>query len=451
MSLNVSVENLGPCKKLLRIEVPVDRVNSTFEEITGAFQREAQLPGFRPGKVPRHLVARNFESRIADETRRKLADESFKQAAAQEKLRVIVTLGTEELSFGRGLPFSYTVTLEHAPEFSLPGYKGLHARRELTAVTDADVDRAINNLREQRAKYNDVHRAAQKGDVAVINYVGRCEGRSIKEFNPTAIGLTEKQNFWVLLADGSFIPGFTDQLIGASAGDKKTVTVTFPAEFVIKEVAGKTGEYDVEVVGIKEKELPAVNDEFAKAFGEQDVDGLNLGVRRALQTELEGRAKRAVRDQLLKQLLDVVQFDLPDSVVTSETRQLVYNVVNENQQRGVPQDQIESKKDEIYASAHSSARERVKAGFILNRIAETENIRVDQRELSQRVIALAEENNVTPEKMVKAIQERNAFPGIQQELLTLKVLDFLELHAALEDVAPATPSVPAATEAPAAS
>ena len=122
MSLNVSVENLGPCKKLLRIEVPVERVQAAFDLTTAKFQREAQLPGFRPGKVPRHLVVKSFDSRIIEETRRTLSEETFREAAQQERLRIIVTLGNEELSFGRGQPFSYTVTVEHAPEFPLPNY-----------------------------------------------------------------------------------------------------------------------------------------------------------------------------------------------------------------------------------------------------------------------------------------------------------------------------------------
>ena len=191
---------------------------------------------------------------------------------------------------------------------------------------------------------------------------------------------------------------------------------------------------------MKQKVLPAVDDEFAKGFGAPDVAALLQGIRRDLQNELDFRQKRAVRDQLLKQLLGQLSFELPESVVASETKNLVYNIVNENQQRGVGKDIIEAKKDEIFQSAQTSAKDRVKAAFILNRIAEAEKIGVDQREVSQRVVALAEQNNQTPEKMVKTLQERNAFPEIQQDILTGKVLDFIELNAAIADVAPAAPA-----------
>ena len=195
---------------------------------------------------------------------------------------------------------------------------------------------------------------------------------------------------------------------------------------------------------MKQKVLPEVNEDFAKSFGAPDLPGLLQGIRRDLQNELDFRQKRAVRDQLLKQLLDQVSFELPDSVVASETKNLVYNIVNENQQRGVAKEIIEAKKDEIFQSAQASAKDRVKAAFILNRIAEIEKISVDQREMSQRVVSLAQQNNQTPEKMVKVLQERNACPEIQQDILTGKVLDLIELKATIADVAPAPEPAPAA-------
>ena len=438
--VNVSVENLGPCKKLLRVEVSVEKVTKAFDEVTSQFTRQAQLPGFRPGKAPRHLVAKNFEPRIQEDTRRRLFEESYREAAQEQKLRILTTLDVEEQSFGRGQPFGYTVTLEHAPEFELPVYKGLTAKREVAAVTDADVERALTTLREQQVKYNEVTRPAQSGDVVVVHYTGTCEGKPLTDFNPTARGLTEKRDTWMLIAEGFFIPGFTEQLVGASSGDRRTVKVTFPAEFVIPEVIGKEGVYEVEVTSIREKILPELSDEFAKSLGAPDLEQLRQGVRRDLQNELNFRAKRAVRDQLLRQLLEPLTFDLPESVLATETRNLVYNIVNENQQRGISKELIEEKKNEIFQSAQNSARDRVKAAFVLNRIAEIEKIGVDRQEIAQRITLLAQQNQMAPDKMVKVLQERNAFPEIQQDILTGKVLDWLELNAKVEDVPAAAPA-----------
>ncbi len=444
--MNVSVENLGPCKKLLRVEVPVEKVNATFDAVTAEFQKAAQLPGFRPGKAPKHLITRSYEPRIVEETRKKLIEESFRAAAQQEKLNIVVTLDVEDQQFGRNQALQFTATVEVAPDFALPNYKGIAAKRELTVATEADVERALGILREQHAQYNDVDRPVQDGDVAVVNYTGTTDGKPLTDIAPTALGLTKKENFWVLIKTGSFLPGFTEPLVGAVKGDKRTVTVTLAEDFVHKELSGKTVVYEVEILGVKEKLLPVVDDAFAKQFGADVVATLLQGIRTDLQRELDFRQKRSVRDQIIKALSAQVEIELPESLVSNETRNLVYNVVNENQQRGVAKEFIEQKRDEIFTNAQVNARERVKTAFILNRIAAEEKLRVEDRDITQRVLQLAQQNNLTPEKMVKAIQERNAVNEIRQDILTGKVLDFLEINAAVEDVAAlpaATPAAPA--------
>jgi len=441
-TVNVSVEHLGPCKKLLRVEVPVEKVNAVFDEVTGQYQKAVQLPGFRPGKAPKHLITRSYEGRIVEEARKKLVDDAFRTAVQQEKLRVMVTLDVEEQQFGRNQSAQFTATVEIEPQFELPNYKGLTARRELVVVTDADVDRALGILREQNAAYNDVVRPLQEGDVAMINYTGTTDGQPLTAIAPTAVGLTKKENTWVLVKAGSFVPGFTEPLVGATAGEKRTVTVTLPSDFVHPELSGRTVVYEVEVLGVKEKVLPEVNDEFAKQFGAPDVAALMEGLRKDLQREYDMRQKRSVRDQLLKQLLAQVEMELPESVVAAETRALISNIVNENQQRGVSKEAVDSKRDEIFTNASASAKERVKGALILGRIASVEKLGVEDRELQQRVLQLAHQNNVTPEKMVKLIQEKNAVGEIRQDILTGKVLEFIEINSKIEDVAP-LPAAPA--------
>lgn len=440
MSIQVSVENLGPCRKLLRIEVPGEQVNAAFDEVTGRFQREAALPGFRQGRAPRHLVARNFGPRISEEVKRQLLDSSFKEAVEKEKLRVIVTLNTEELGFGRGMPLQYAVTLEHAPDFVTPTYRNLPARREIASPTDADVERAIGILQEQKVEYRDVARPAQLGDVAVVDYKGAAEGRPITDFNATALGLTSKSGFWVTIDEKAFIPGFGSGLVGASAGETRTVQLQFPEDFVIKEVANKPGSFEVTVTAVKERLLPPADDAFAQGLGAENLEALREGVRRDLQTELDFRAKRGLRDQLLHRLLEQVEFELPESVVTSETRGLVYNIVNENQRRGVAPEVLEARKDEIFGNASASARDRVKAAFILNRIAEAEKISVSQKELLARVQAMAEQSRTPVERVIKSLEERNGVRELQQDILTGKVLDWIEINAMIEDVHVAAPT-----------
>jgi trigger factor len=431
--VNVTVENLAPCKKLLRVEVDVQTVDTAFDNITREFQREARLPGFRPGKAPRDLVLKTFSGRIEDEVKRKLISDHYSKALKEQKLRPVIYPEIEEIQFGRGQTLQFAATVETEPDFELPEYVGLPAKRENTVVTDADLERALNVLREQRGDYKDLARAVEANDFVVINYIGTSEGRPITEIAPTARGLAEQKNYWVHVQPGQFIPGFTEQLIGAVGGDKRTVTVDFPADFVSQPLAGKKGVYDVEIVQVKERSLPELNDEFAKSFGAPDLEKLREGVKTDLQNELNHKQGRAVRDQLVRELMGRVTCDLPESIVTNETRNVVYNIVHENQQRGVAKDIIEKQKDEIFSIASNSAKDRVKAMFVLSRIAEKEGIKVEQAEVSRRVLAMSQQYQMPVQKLVKQLEERNGFGEIQEQIMTAKVLDFLELHAKIEE------------------
>ncbi len=433
--MNVTVENLAPCKKLLRVEVDAQTVDATFDAVTRDFQRHASLAGFRAGKAPRTMVENAYGARIEAEVKNKLIGENYRKAVSEQKLRVVVNPDIEEIQFGRGQALQFAATIETEPEFELPEYKGLAVKRENAAVTEDDVVRALKVLQDQRADYKDVDRAVQADDFVVISYTGTCDGQPITEIAPTARGLAEQKNFWVHVQPGQFIPGFTEQLVGTKAGDKVTVTVDFPADFVAPALAGKKGVYAVEINQVKERHLPEVDEAFAKSFGAESLEKLREGVKTDLQNELNLKQSRAVRDQLVRELLNRVTCDLPESIVSAETRSVVYNIVQENQQRGVTKEVIEAQKQQIFSVASNSAKERVKAMFLLNRIAQKEGIKVEQQELAQRVHYMAQQYQMPVQKLVKQLEERNGFGEIQEQILSAKVLDFLQLNAQIEDVA----------------
>ena len=437
--MNVTVENLGPCKKLLRVELDVAAVDAAFDSVTKEFQRHAQLPGFRAGKAPRDLVVKSFGPRIEEEVKRKLIPDTYQKALEQEKIRAAVYPDIEEIQFGRGQTLQFAATVETQPEFELPDYKGLVVKRETVLITDADVDKALTVLREQRTDYKDVTRPVAAGDIAVVNYTGTSDGKPITDTAPTARGLTEQKAFWIRCEPGQFIPGFTEQLHGMNAGEKRTVNVDFPPDFVAAQLVGKKGVYEVELVQVKERLLPEVTDEFAKSFGAESLEKLRAGIQQDLTADRNEKAGRAVRDQLIGALLGKVQFDLPESIVLQATRNVVYNIVQENQQRGIPKEAIEAQKDAIFANANASAKDRVKAMFLLNRIAEKEGVKVEQEEILQRVQAMAQQYQMPIQKLIKQLEERNGVSEIHEQILVAKVLDFLQLHATVEDVPAAAP------------
>jgi trigger factor len=433
--VNVTVEILAPCKKLMRVEVEPEKVEQTFAEITRDFQREARLPGFRPGKAPKEMVAKRFESEISDEVRRKLISESYRKAIAEQKLTPVIVPEIEEVHFTRGQPLQYVANLETAPDFTLPEYKGLAAQREIGGTTPEDIDHAVGLLRDRHKTFLTVDRPLQKGDIAVVNYTGSCEGKPLLEIVPTAKGLAESKGFWIETDKDSFLPGFGEQLMGAKAGEKRAVNIDFPPAFAIPELAGKKGVFDVELVEVKEKVLPELDQKFAESWGAKDVETLREGVRSDLQNEWNQTQNRKIRQQVTQALLSNIQCDLPETVVNEETRSVVFNIVSDNQQRGIPKEALDAEKDNIYATSSRIAKERVKAMFVFQKLAEKEGIRVEQKDILGRLHSLAMEYKMPAEKLYKELEKNNRVEEVlHRPLLHDKVIELLVQYAKIEDV-----------------
>jgi len=434
--VNVSVENLAPCKKLVRVELDAAAVDAAFDAVTKDIQKQANLPGFRPGKAPRGMVVKKYDAEIKDETKRKLIGDAYRKAIDEQKISVVGYPDIEEVQFGRGQTLQFTATVETAPDFQLPEYKGLPATLETKAVTDVDVDKALEMLRGQHASFNTEARELKNGDIAVVNYTGTCDGKAITELAPTAKGLTEQKNFWIETEGNSFIPGFAAQLIGAKAGDRRTVNVDFPADFVTKELQGKKGVYEVELAEVKEKVLPVMDDELAKKFGAENLEKLKAGVRTDLENELKYSRSKNLRGQVVKALLDKVNFDLPETAVAAETRNVVYDLVRQSTQRGMNRDLIEKQKDEIYAAAAGNAKERVKLAFLVGRIATQEKIEATQEDVIKRAQQLAMMYQMSFDQFIKDLQKRDGVNELYEQVLHEKVLALLEKNAALTEGTP---------------
>jgi trigger factor len=302
-------------------------------------------------------------------------------------------------------------------------------------VTPNDIEMALRLFREKQKTFLTVDRPLQKGDVAVVNYTGTCEGKPITETAPTAKGLTENKAFWIETEKESFLPGFSAQLLGAKAGEKRTVAIDFPADFMLAPLAGKKGVYEVELVEIKEKVLPELNQKFAESWGAKDLDTLREGIRADLQNENNQTQNRKIRQQVANALLQSVQCELPESVVTAETREIVYGIVNENQQRGVSKEALDAEKDNIYASAHNAARSRIKAMFVFQKIAEKEGIRLEEPEILARIQSLAREHKMPVDKLIEELRKNHRVEEvIHRPILHDKVVDLLVQYAKIEDV-----------------
>lgn len=432
--MNVTLENLGACKRLLRVELEASEVEAGFASVVADFQRRARLPGFRPGKSPRQLIEKAFAADIEEEVKGKLLPDAYKRAVKEQKLRPLGDVHVEEVQFGRGKPMQFAITMETEPDFPLPDYKGLPVRLDTRVVSEEDLQRALQVLREQRPQYRDVARQVQRGDFVVVNYAGACDGRPIAELAPATRSFGEQKGFWLQVETGYFVPGFTDQLIGAQAGENRTVTVQFPPDFPEKALAAKLGVYQVEIVQVKERVLPALDEALAQAYGAENLEKLRVGVRADLENELKYKQKRDLRNQLVAMLLGRVTCELPESVVQRETKSAIYDIVRANTERGVSKQSLDERSEEIYSVASNSAKERVKARIVLRRIAEQENLHASQEEIHQRVAQLAAQHQIKPDRLYKQLEERGALEDVAEEIVSAKVLDLLELHARLIEV-----------------
>jgi trigger factor len=434
----VTIENTAPCRKKLRVEVDAQRVAGTRAEILQEFRKFASIPGFRPGKAPEPMVEKRYAGQIDEELRKRIIPESYREALNEQHLKVVGYPQVESVDYQPGRPLIYTALVDTAPEFPLPGYKGISVKKKPIPVKDEDIDKTLDSLREQQADFSDVQgRALRTGDFAVINYSGVAEGKPINDLAPDAKGLGENKDFWLLISSDSFLPGFCEQLTGANAGEKRQVLVDFPADFPQKPLAGKKATFFVDVVALKEKKLPELNDEFAKKLGAENLLKLKDAVRKGLLAEAEGQQNADLRRQVIEHLLSKVEFELPESLVNQETRSIIYDVVRENSMRGATKEQLEQQKDEIFGFAAKSAKERLRTSFILDAIAQAEQIKVQEPEVQQRIAELAQRSRTTAARLKAQLTEKGGLGEIEEQILVGKTLDFLVDSAKVEEVAAA--------------
>ncbi|MBI4027144.1 MAG: trigger factor [Verrucomicrobia bacterium] len=431
--MNVTVENVAACRKRLSIEVPADEVSREWQGAVTEIQKVAQIPGFRPGRAPRLILERKFQKEISDEVQRKLIPQSFREAIAKEKLKVVSLPTFDDVKFTLNEPLRFLATVDVAPDFQLPVYKGLKVKKTKVEVKDSEVEDSLKLLAEQQASFSDVaDRGLAFGDFAVISYSGVCEGKAVGEFSEAARPLSENKQFWLLMAKDSFLPGFCDSLTGGKIGDRRQALVDFPSNFRIKELAGRKATYFVEIIGIKEKKLPAMDDAFAAGYKAANVAELKAKVRESMIADREHQARRETQNQIVEQLLKATPFDVPESVLHAETRSTVADIVQRNHRMGLKDETIRERSKEIFEFAQQSAKDKVRASFILGKIAETEKIEVKDEEIQEQVRLAAERAHKPVKEFAQKLDEGGELDALREQMLIGRTLDLLVAQAVIE-------------------
>jgi trigger factor len=432
--VNVTIDELGPCKKLLRVEIETEAVNAEFDSMVAEFRKNAQVPGFRVGKAPRPVIEKNYAEKISDEVKKKLIPDAYHNAVKEHNLKVVGYPDIEETQFAKGEPLLFTATVETEPDFELPDYKGLAVTVVKPEVADEEVEAAIEELRKRKSELKEVDRPAKEGDFTRANFSGTCDGKSIKEVVPDAELYHGGENMPLIVKPETFIPGFGEALIGVKVGEKKTIPVEFPADFSNDTLAGKKAEYEVELTSILEQVMPDLDDVFAQSFEAETLDALKAGVRADLENERQYQSKRHTRNQIIDALLRDVDCELPESALMKETRSVIYNIVEENHKRGISKELIDEHKDQIFSEANDSAKGRLKVSFLLTRIAEKEEITVDSKEMDVQIQMLAAQQKVKPQKLVQQLRENGKLEELHDQILSNKTLDFLTEKATVTEI-----------------
>jgi trigger factor len=431
--MNIAIEEVSACRRRLRIEVPASAVDTELNKITDEFQKLAQIKGFRAGKAPRAVIEKKYSKDIEEEVKKKIVPQAYREALKTKNLKVISAPQVEDLQFQRGVSLSFSTLVDLAPEFSLPTYKGLKIKKIDTDVTDADVDQVINNLLEQNADYNNVeNRPLAEKDIAVISYEGTVAGKPISELVPEIANLNRQEKFWLLIQDGVFLPDFGKQLIGATPGENKSVTVKFPDDFPQEPLRGLEALYQVKIEEIKEKVLPPFDDTIAEKMAQTTAEELKNRIRENVERSKKEQARNEQVKQILDQIKEGSTFELPESTVQNQTQRTVFDIVRENQMRGIPPEMLEQHKNDIFNAAETSAKEKVRIAFILSKIAEEEKIVVPTDELLGVIQSYAEQEKMPLQKMLRKLQENNNIDQIEEELRNRKTIDFLLQSAITE-------------------
>ncbi len=417
-----------------------DEAAAEHKAVLAEYMKHARLPGFRPGKAPAAMVQRQFGKQIDDEFKQRLTSKAYRDGIKESKLEVLTVTDVQTGEIKPAAAAAITVTVDIRPAFELPDYNELPTGVAPTDPTDADVDAAIDALRSESAKFEVSQGPAKKGDYIKLSYEGALDGQPLADIvgdkqiyakAPTTWEEVEGENEGV-------IPGLGKHLADVKPGDKKTVSATYPEKFdTVPALAGKTVSYAIEVQEIRTRELPALDEAFFKTQNVENLDALKTRVREGLKSRKEYENRQSQRRQITDVLIGKVDFEIPASLIEDETQGVLRSVIEDNMRRGVTEEDLEKNKKELYESAKKAAHVRAKTRLILAKIAEKEEIKVDEKDIDAFIYREAMMTRQSPDKLVKDLtKNQDRLRAVQQAIIMDKALDLVVSKAKVSVIAP---------------
>lgn len=390
--MQANLENLSALERRLSVSLPAAEIDSEVESRLKRLSRTVKLHGFRPGKVPLKVVAQQFGTQVRQEVLGDVIQKSFGEAVRQQNLKVAGYPRFEVKPPDAGAAeIQYSATFEVYPDVKVGDISNAAIERPVLEVGDADVDKTIEIMRKQRARYEEVARAARNGDRATIDFRGTIDGT---EFQGSS-----GNDQVIVLGEGRLLPDFEANLIGASPGESKTFDVRFPDDYHGREVAGKTARFEVTVKKVAEAHLPEIDAEFARSLGvaNGNLDRMRAEVRANLEREVKAKLKSRVRDQVMQALLDATRIDPPRSLVQMEAQRLQAGARQELAARGVKVPDGAPLPADVF---EQQARRRISLGLILGEVVKAHNL-VARPEQVRALVDEQAQSYEHPEEVVK--------------------------------------------------
>lgn len=411
--MQVSLSATGGLERRLEVAVPATEVASEVEQRLKRISRTARLKGFRPGKAPFAVVRKQFGEQVHTEVVTDLMRSSFAQALSQEKLTPAASPRIEPLAMGPGSDLKYAAVFEVMPEVKVAAVDGIAVERLSASVTEADIDAMLESMRRQRPVFTSVERGAQETDRVVIDYQGRIGGKPFEGSDGTDVN--------VIIGARQSMPELEEGLKGATAGESRTINVSFAAEHPNKAVAGQTAELAVTIRRVEEQSLPAVDEEFCRAYGVEQggVEALRAEVRKSMERELADVIRNRVRAQVLDALYRQNPVDVPRALLEEQVQQLQIDTARRMGIRDA--NQLPARE-----SFEEPARRRVALGLLMSQIVQTQQIKLDrervQSRLSDLIAAYPEQQQEEASRAY--LQNQDAMRQIESAALEDQVIDW---------------------------
>jgi len=418
--MKVAVEELEACKRRLQVEAPEDVVRKAWEEAYGRVQRQVRLPGFRKGHVPRNLVKLHFAAEVRREVANRLIPAVYRQAVAEARLLPVEDPVLQEVTLEEGVPLKFTAVVEIKPEITLGTYKGLQIQHTKVPVTEEEVEQALAHLREQHAEFRSVERAADLGDMAIIEYTLTPEGMEPKS----------EQGYAFLVGSQAVLPEIDEAVIGLASGGEREVSLRFPQDHPREGLRGKPGTAQVKVVEVKEKVLPPLDDDFAKALGPyEDLAGLRAAIRKELDAQRERENRRALEEKVVDAVLAEHAFQVPEAMVLRQVGHVIGHTRERLRQQGVDPDRMNWDYDKLIAELRPGAEKTVRRALLLEAIAEREGMSPSDEDVTLEVERIAKATQ-RPAPAVRRLMEKSGdLEALWIALREARALDFLIQHA----------------------